>query len=137
MEDKYIILMVEDEPSVMDVNRRMLKRRGYDLKEAKNAREAYQFLEHTIPDLFILDILLPDGNGYDICRYFRNKSTNPVIFLTACTGGDHPGYGSPAVRLCVSRKPARCKPCPSASLASGRSADGHGHGIHLGNLAGR
>lgn len=82
MKKNYIILMVEDEEGVMDVNRRMLKRRGYDLKEAKNAKEAYTFLEKEIPDLLILDIMLPDGDGYEICREFRKKSDNPVIFLT-------------------------------------------------------
>lgn len=85
MDKKNIILMVEDEKSVMDVNRRMLKRRGYDLKEASNAKEAYQFLNTATPDLLILDIMLPDGNGYDICKYFRKYSNNPVIFLTGKT----------------------------------------------------
>ena len=82
MKENFIILMVEDEEGVMDVNRRMLRRRGYELREAKNASEAYRFLEHTTPDLLILDIMLPDGNGYDICSFFRRKSENPVIFLT-------------------------------------------------------
>ena len=82
MDKNYIILMVEDEEGVMDVNRRMLRRRGYELREAKNAKEAYAFLEHSTPDLMILDIMLPDGNGYDICSYFRKRSDNPVIFLT-------------------------------------------------------
>ena len=82
MDKKLIILMVEDETSVMDVNRRMLRRRGYELYEAKNAKEAYEFLRKTTPDLLILDIMLPDGNGYDICSYFRKQSDNPVVFLT-------------------------------------------------------
>ena len=85
MSENFLILMVEDEVKVMDVNRRMLKRRGYDLKEAKNAHEAYEFLKDKIPDLLILDIMLPDGDGYDICSYFREKSDNPVIFLTGKT----------------------------------------------------
>ena len=83
MDKNFVILMVEDETSVMDVNRRMLKRRGYDLQEAKNASEAYAFLKHCTPDLLILDIMLPDGNGYDICSTFRKQSDNPVIFLTS------------------------------------------------------
>ena len=82
MDKNFLILMVEDEVGVMEVNRRMLKRRGYELKEAKNAKEAYDFLEHHRPDLLILDIMLPDGNGYDICSYFRKQCDNPVIFLT-------------------------------------------------------
>ena len=85
MDEKLIILMVEDELSVMDVNRRMLRRRGYDLYEAKNAHEAYEFLKSCTPDLLILDIMLPDGNGYDICSFFRKQSENPVIFLSGKT----------------------------------------------------
>ena len=42
-------------------------------------------MEQSIPDLLILDVMLPDGNGFDICRYFRQKSDNPVIFLTGKT----------------------------------------------------
>ena len=85
MDKNFLILMVEDEVSVMAVNRRMLKRRGYDLKEAKNAKEAYEFLNENTPDLLILDIMLPDGNGYEICDFFRKKSNNPVVFLTGKT----------------------------------------------------
>ena len=81
-ENKPRILMVEDEEQVMNANCRMLRRRGYDVRTAQTAAEAYQQIEDELPDLLILDIMLPDGNGLDICRRFREKSLRPVLFLT-------------------------------------------------------
>lgn len=82
MDDKPVIFMVEDETSVLSANRRMLSRRGYQIDQAACAAEAYSYLEQHTPDLMILDIMLPDGSGYDICRSFRKTSDNPVLFLT-------------------------------------------------------
>lgn len=79
---KAVILIVEDEPEVLAINARMLKRRGYDVITACSAGEAYDCLNKTTPDMLILDIMLPDGSGYDVCTYFRDKSDNPVMFLT-------------------------------------------------------
>ena len=76
------ILIVEDEPEVLQINVRMMKRRGYCVMAADTAKAAYRCLEETTPDLLILDIMLPDGSGYEICQKFRLKSDNPVIFLT-------------------------------------------------------
>lgn len=81
-EKKSLILMVEDEEPVLNTNCRMLRRRGYDVRTAQTAAEAYHQLEEQLPDLLILDIMLPDGNGLDICRRFREKAMNPVLFLT-------------------------------------------------------
>ncbi len=81
-EKKSLILMVEDEEQVLNTNCRMLRRRGYDVRTAQTAAEACHQLEEYLPDLLILDIMLPDGNGLDICRHFREKTMNPVLFLT-------------------------------------------------------
>ena len=81
-EKKSLILMVEDEEQVLNTNCRMLRRRGYDVRTAQTAAEACHQLEEQLPDLLILDIMLPDGNGLDICRRFREKTMNPVLFLT-------------------------------------------------------
>ena len=81
-ENKPRILMVEDEEQVMNANCRMLRRRGYDVRTAQTSAEAYQQIEDELPDLLILDIMLPDENGLDICRRFREKSLRPVLFLT-------------------------------------------------------
>ena len=74
--------MVEDEEQVLNTNYRMLRRRGYDVRTAQTVSEVCHQLEEQLPDLLILDIMLPDGNGLDICRHFREKTMNPVLFLT-------------------------------------------------------
>ncbi len=79
---KPTILIVEDEPEVLRINARMLKRRGYDVITAGTVEESYRLLSSVAPDMLILDIMLPDGSGYDICEKFRRTSDNPVMFLT-------------------------------------------------------
>ena len=74
--------MVEDETDVLRINARMLTHRGYTVYTAENCRQAYEKLTEPTPDLLILDIMLPDGSGYDICERFRSTSDHPVIFLT-------------------------------------------------------
>ncbi len=81
-EQKPIVLVVEDEADVLRINARMLTRHGYTVYTAENCRQAYERLENSAPDLLILDIMLPDGSGYDVCRKFRSTSDNPVIFLS-------------------------------------------------------
>ncbi len=80
--NKPSILIVEDEPEVLAINARLMRRRGYNVITAQTAGESFSKLEETVPDMLILDIMLPDGSGYDICTKFRETSDNPVIFLT-------------------------------------------------------
>lgn len=79
---KATILIVEDETDVLRANARMMTRRGYAVTTAATVSESLQCMENGIPDLLILDVMLPDGSGYDICECFRRKSDNPVIFLS-------------------------------------------------------
>ncbi len=79
------ILMVEDEEDVLKINARIMKRHGYDVLTAGTCNEAYNILKTLTPDLLILDVMLPDGSGGDICEYFRVNSQSPVIFLTGKT----------------------------------------------------
>lgn len=77
-----VILIVEDEEDVLNINARMLKRRGYSVITATNVKDSLKLLDRYAADMLILDIMLPDGSGYDICEKFRKKYDNPVIFLT-------------------------------------------------------
>ncbi len=77
-----LILMVEDEIDVLRINARILKRRGYEVMCAATFAEASCFLQAHIPDLLILDIMLPDGSGFALCEKFRQTNDHPVIFLT-------------------------------------------------------
>ncbi len=79
-EKKSLILMVEDEEQVLNTNCRMLRRRGYDVRTAQTVSEVCHQLEEQLPDLLILDIMLPDGNGLDICRQLPRKNHQPCFF---------------------------------------------------------
>jgi DNA-binding response OmpR family regulator len=81
------ILLVEDETAVLALNRRHLEAAGYRVLTARTIKEARAAVWERPPDLMILDVLLPDGSGYDFCVEFRKTSTAPVLFLT-CMGQD-------------------------------------------------
>lgn len=87
------ILIVEDEADVLNVNARMLKRKGYNVITATTVKESLIHLSECTPDMLVLDIMLPDGNGYDICKKFRKTSDNPVVFLSGKSGITDKVYG--------------------------------------------
>lgn len=60
-----------------------LENEGYNVTLAKNVKEAKSIISSTTFDFYILDINLPDGNGYEVCRLIKEKGDLPVIFLTA------------------------------------------------------
>ena len=84
-EKKSLILMVEDEEQVLNTNCRMLRRRGYEVRTAQTVSEVCHQLEEQLPDLLILDIMLPDIDGFQILKQIRERYTFPVIMLTAKT----------------------------------------------------
>lgn len=79
---KYI-LIVDDEPKIVDVVKSYLERNHYIVSAAYNGREAYEKFEKENPSLIILDWMLPDTTGVEICRTLRKKSNVPIIMLTA------------------------------------------------------
>lgn len=82
MSEKATVLIVEDEKDVLQINARLLRRRGHTVLTASCVKDCLDALSKTTPDMLILDIMLPDGSGYDICSAFRQKSDNPVMFLS-------------------------------------------------------
>lgn len=77
-----LILMVEDDADTARLNARMLRRRGYEALVAAGAAEARALARSHAPDLFVLDIELPDGDGFSLCEEIRRHSDAPVLFLT-------------------------------------------------------
>ncbi len=77
------ILLVEDDLTLAMGIEYSLKNEGYYLDTARSFAEGKRFVDTGKYDLIILDIGLPDGNGFDLCRYIRRNSMVPVIFLTA------------------------------------------------------
>jgi two-component system response regulator RegX3 len=83
MQRKRTILLVEDEPSITEPLAEALGREGFDTKIAGTAAEALRLAADLDPDLVLLDVMLPDGSGFDVCRELRQRSRVPIIMLTA------------------------------------------------------
>ena len=78
------ILVVDDEPDIVKLLEIQLKNCGYDVISAVNAKEALSRIEDGAPDLMILDLMLPDFSGEEVCREVRKNENNiPIIMLTA------------------------------------------------------
>jgi diguanylate cyclase (GGDEF)-like protein len=80
------ILIVEDDPSLRRVLRLLLETEGYRVSEAENGMTGLAILQHESPDLVILDVMMPDMDGYTVCQKIREQrrfQQMPVIFLTA------------------------------------------------------
>jgi DNA-binding response OmpR family regulator len=85
------VLIVEDDRSVSALVQQTLKKEGYDCLEASSLGEAREALRDRVPDLIILDRILPDGDGLDYCAEIRSQSatkTLPILFLTAKAEGE-------------------------------------------------
>ncbi len=77
------ILVVDDEPWYVELVTENLEASGYTARAARDGRTALGLVELESPDLVILDLILPDLDGYEVCRRIRQKSTVPIIMLTA------------------------------------------------------
>ena len=80
------VLVVDDEPDLVELVRFNLKEAGYEIDAARSGREALALLRRRPPDLLILDLMLPDVSGTEICRQVRSDARLagiPVLMLTA------------------------------------------------------
>ncbi|MGE5476678.1 MAG: response regulator transcription factor [Bacteroidales bacterium] len=77
------ILLVDDDPHIRDMVRFALTREGFAVTEAENGVEALQQAEAERPDLVILDIMMPEMDGTEVCRRLRRDSRVPVVFLSS------------------------------------------------------
>jgi two-component system, OmpR family, response regulator RegX3 len=75
--------MVEDEKSITEPLVEALDREGFETSVAGTVADALEQARREPPDLVLLDVMLPDGSGYDVCRELRRNSEVPIIMLTA------------------------------------------------------
>lgn len=80
---KTRILVVDDELIIIKLLRANLETRGYEVLAAMDGAEALQTLEMELPDLVILDIMMPKMDGFEVCRRIREWSQTPIIMLSA------------------------------------------------------
>ena len=81
MENEFLILMVKAGRNIKDINKKILKERGYYLKEAQGPVEAEKFLMYRVPDLLVLDGRTPKEKRNKILERYRRLGGRPVIFL--------------------------------------------------------
>jgi two-component system, OmpR family, response regulator RegX3 len=77
------VLIVEDEPSLAESIRYSLGREGFAVQVAADGRKALELFRHEPHDLVILDLMLPEVPGLDVCRIIRQESTVPIVMVTA------------------------------------------------------
>ena len=77
------ILVVDDEKKIVDIVKAYLERDGYQVLAAYDGNAALEIARHQKPDLLVLDLMLPEISGLDVCRTLRKESDTPIIMLTA------------------------------------------------------
>lgn len=77
------LLIVDDEPTLVETVQNRMRKEGYSTFTAGSAEEGMRLFKRVRPDLILLDIMLPNRSGFDLCRAIRKDSNTPIIFLTA------------------------------------------------------
>ena len=77
------ILLVDDEKKIVEIVKAYLEREGYQVIPAYDGKSAIESAHKLRPDLIILDLMLPEISGWDVCRAIRKESETPIIMLTA------------------------------------------------------
>ncbi|MBQ7915222.1 MAG: response regulator transcription factor [Firmicutes bacterium] len=83
MAAKQKILVVDDDSNIAELICLYLVKEGYDTERASNGREALKVMQKSNPNLVILDVMMPEMDGYETCREIRKQGNTPVVFLTA------------------------------------------------------
>lgn len=80
------VLVVDDEPNIVMSLEFLMRRAGFEVAVARNGREALDALEGTPPDLLLLDVMMPEFDGYEVCERVRSRAEwgqTKIIMLTA------------------------------------------------------
>ena len=80
------VLLIEDDPNIVDLIRANLAVRGFDTVVSTDGSRALQLLETEEPDIVLLDLMLPEADGFELCRHIRARSTVGVIVVSARGG---------------------------------------------------
>ncbi|MFC2155651.1 response regulator [Acidobacteriota bacterium] len=87
--DKPLVLIVDDVPKNLQVLGNILRKKDYNIAAATSGKQALDMVEKILPDLILLDIMMPDIDGFQVCEKLKASKRSkdvPVIFLTAKTG---------------------------------------------------
>lgn len=78
-----VILVIDDEPQILRAMRASLPINGYEIRTAQNGQEGLDELKKEMPDLVVLDLIMPDMSGLEVCSQIRDFSKVPIIVLSA------------------------------------------------------
>ena len=83
MKDKVLIMVVDDDRNICELLRLYLEKEGFDTVIAEDGQKALALFDTAQPDLMLLDVMMPQLDGWQVCREIRKKSSCPIIMLTA------------------------------------------------------
>lgn len=82
--EEIAVLIVDDEQGLRDMLTMVLKKEGFlHVKHAATGQEALQVVMESQIDVIVLDVMLPDSDGFEVCRHLRLYTEAPILFLTA------------------------------------------------------
>lgn len=79
------VLLVDDENTILETIEHKLRKEGYTVFTALSAEDGMRLFRQVKPDLLVLDVMLPNRSGFDLCKAIRKEHQTPIIFLTART----------------------------------------------------
>lgn len=85
-DDRTLVLVVEDDPNIVDLVRANLLVRGFSVEVSRTGRRVTDLVESLSPDVVLLDLMLPDEDGFDLCRQIRAESAVGIIVVSARRG---------------------------------------------------
>ncbi len=99
---KEHILLVDDDPGIMAAVKHSLSTYGYKMTTATDGVQALAAFERELPDLILLDLVMPGCDGLEVCQHIREHSTTPIIVLSIngekrWTGVNHPSASATGV----------------------------------------
>ena len=77
------ILVIDDEQAILDLVEMILTREQFQVAVASNGKTALTLFDSVNPDLVILDLMLPDTNGHELCKEISRRKKTPIVMLTA------------------------------------------------------
>ena len=83
-----VILMIDDDREVLEINKKYLTGEGFDVSIASSAEQGIRLAKQRSPDCILLDVMMPDRNGYEVCRILRTFTSAPILFLTGKSSED-------------------------------------------------
>lgn len=93
---RIVAVVVDDDPEMLRAIELMLKLSGITVKTAGSGVAGFMLVKREVPDVVVLDIMMPDMDGYDVCRRLKllpETKDIPIIFLTAKAGNEHMQQG--------------------------------------------